>query len=60
MTIAMKLKQEGRDEGIIEGKIEAAVNMFKDGLPMDKIIKYTGVTKNKLDEILTNLKENKK
>jgi len=56
MTIAMKLKQEGK----IEGKIEDAINMFKDGLPMDKIIKYTGVNRNKLDEILANIQKDNK
>ena len=54
MTIAMKLKQEGRDEGIIKGKIEAAINMFKEGISLEIISKCTGVNKNELDEILKN------
>ncbi|OHD11254.1 MAG: hypothetical protein A2086_01335 [Spirochaetes bacterium GWD1_27_9] len=46
MTIAMKLKQEG--------KIEAAINMFKEGISLEIISKCTGVNKNELDEILKN------
>jgi len=53
MTIAMKLKQEGRDEG----KIEDAINFFKEGVSLEIISKCTGLPKNKLDEILINQKE---
>jgi len=52
MTIAMKLKQEG--------KIEDAINMIKDGLSIDKIIKYTGLPESELEKLLKNNQQDNK
>ena len=38
-------KAEGIIEGIIEGKIETALKMLADGVPVEMIIKYTGLTR---------------
>ena len=34
----------GREEGRAEGRIEIAKGMLSDGMPVDKISKYTGLT----------------
>jgi len=51
MTTAMKLREEGKKEGIQEGfkkkAIEAARNMLLDGITIEKAAQYTGLT---LDE----------
>ena len=36
-------RSEGYDEGIQEGKIQAAKTMFDDGLSLENISKYTGL-----------------
>ena len=35
---------DGRDDGVLIGKQEDARNMLADGLPMDKITQYTGLS----------------
>ena len=57
MTIAMKLKEEGKTQGKIEGKIEDAINLFKEGIPLDIISKCTGVTKNELKKAIKDSKK---
>ena len=37
--------KEGKIEGVKEGKIKVAQTMLKDGVPIRKITKYTGLTK---------------
>jgi len=41
------------DKGYIltQEKIEIAKNMLKDGEPVDKIIKYTGLSVNEIEEL---------
>ena len=50
-----KAKDEGKIEGKIEGKlernIEIARNMVADGEPIEKIIKYTGLTKENIENL---------
>ena len=46
-TIAEKLYNEGREEG----KEEVARNMLKDGESIDKIIRYTGLTKEEVEKL---------
>ena len=54
-TIAEKLFNEGREEGMEKGKeeksIEVARNMLKDGESIDKIIRYTGLTKEDVEKL---------
>ncbi|MBD5407203.1 MAG: hypothetical protein HDR56_06275 [Treponema sp.] len=67
MTWEMMLKErhddgrdEGRTEGITEGiaigiqqtQIETARNMLKDGLSVDLITKYTGISAQQISELL--------
>ena len=67
MTWEMMLKErhdDGRDEGrtegiaigekrgITKGKIETARNMLKDGLSVDLITKYTGISAQQISELL--------
>jgi predicted transposase/invertase (TIGR01784 family) len=37
-------RAEGRAEGLAEGRVEIAKGMLSDGMPVDKISKYTGLT----------------
>ncbi|MFZ4474118.1 MAG: hypothetical protein ACOYPR_02930, partial [Saprospiraceae bacterium] len=51
---------EGRTEGQIEGRLEGeqiakekvAVQMFKDGLPVETIVKYTGLSIESIQNLL--------
>ncbi|MDE6245724.1 MAG: hypothetical protein K2M50_08725 [Treponemataceae bacterium] len=63
MTWEMMLKErhddgrnEGRTEGIAIGiqqtQIETARNMLKDGLSVDLITKYTGISAQQISELL--------
>ena len=36
--------EEAFDEGKLEGKKENALNMLKDGLPIEKVAKYSGLS----------------
>ena len=47
-----KAKEDGIVEGKIERNIEIARNMIADGEPIEKIVRYTGLTK----ESIANLK----
>jgi predicted transposase/invertase (TIGR01784 family) len=55
-------KFEGRKEGLKEGienaKIEDAINMLADGLPVEKISKYTGLPTNKVKQLQKSLNSN--
>lgn len=46
-------KEEGREEGIEQEKMQVAKEMLKDNEPIEKIIKYTKLSK----EQILNLKE---
>jgi len=52
-------KKEGKEEGILEGKIrgkiEAAINARKQGLPIDVIVAFTQLSKDKLIEIFKEI-----
>jgi predicted transposase/invertase (TIGR01784 family) len=47
-----KGKAEGKAEEKAEGKVELAINMLKDDEPLDKIIRYTGLS----EDAITKLK----
>ncbi len=59
MTIAMKLRKEGKIEGKVEGKIEGERNkaietakkMKSDGLSTELILKYTGLSIEEIDKL---------
>ena len=42
---------EGRKEGRQEGKLEIARMMLSDGEPMEKIMTYTGLTKQEITQL---------
>ena len=44
-------KEEGRAEGLAEGKISIAKSMKEDGMDMQSIAKYTGLTKNEIENL---------
>ena len=45
-------EKRGRVEGMAAGKIETARNMLKDGLSVDLITKYTGISAQQISELL--------
>ena len=55
-TIAEKWIQEGIEKGIEKGKIEDAKKMLQLGLNIEQIIEITGLSRDKIE----NLMENKK
>ena len=59
-TAKLEGRAEGRAEGKIEGRLEGeqiakekvAVQMFKDGLPLETISKYTGLSVESIQSLL--------
>jgi len=43
--------EKGEIKGLKKGKIEIAKEMIKDKEPVDKIMKYTGLTENEINEL---------
>jgi predicted transposase/invertase (TIGR01784 family) len=50
-TIADKLKEEGRQEGMENKAKETAARMLVDGLPIETISKYTGLPAREIDKL---------
>ena len=48
--------EDGYEEGRYEGIEEVAVNMIRDGEPLDKIIKFTKLSLERINELANNLK----
>ena len=44
-------EEKGRKKGKMEGKIEVAREMLQDGEPIEKIIRYTGLSENEISEL---------
>ena len=44
-------KAEGKAEGKIEEKLEIAKNMLKDGMNLEIVMKYTGLSKEKIENL---------
>ena len=47
-----KARDEGRTEGRDERNLEIARNMKADGEPMEKIMRYTGLTKEEIEKLM--------
>ena len=41
-----------KEEGKIEGKIEIAKEMLKENEPIEKIMRYTGLTKEEIEKLM--------
>jgi predicted transposase/invertase (TIGR01784 family) len=50
MTTAELLKKEGKKEGKLEGKLEAARNLLHLNVPLDIVLKATGLSRAELKE----------
>jgi len=48
-------KAEGRIEGKAEGKTELIRNLVNAGMPFDQIVKYSGLGKDEIDHLRTNI-----
>ena len=44
-------RAEGRAEGITSQRLETARSMLVDGLPLEKIMRYTGLSKEEIDKL---------
>ena len=52
MIIEKRIEHElGVKEGITQGKLETARNMKSDSMPIDLIIKYTGLTREEIEKL---------
>ncbi len=49
--IIEKSEAKGRNEGIAEGRMETASRMLADGMPEDKVIKYSGLSKEEVEKL---------
>lgn len=49
--IIEKSEAKGRNEGIAEGRKETATRMLADGMPEDKVIKYSGLSKEEVEKL---------
>ncbi|MCP5046665.1 MAG: hypothetical protein GY940_05810, partial [bacterium] len=49
-AINEKLTQ-GRNEGRVDGKREVAVGMLKNGVDIDTVVKYTGLSKEEIEAL---------
>ena len=45
-------KEEGKEEGKKEGKKEIAKQMLLDNMPIEKVIKYTGLTEKEIKALI--------
>ena len=53
MNTAIRMgREEGRAEGLAEGRVEIAKGMLSDGMPVDKISKYTGLTVEEIKSLM--------
>ena len=51
MTLEMKMR-EAYDDGKEESRIEIALEMLKDSVPIDRIIRYTKLPKERIEELI--------
>ena len=51
MTIATKLREEGKLEGVTEGKLEDAKKMLKKGFSIMDIADITGLPADKIESL---------
>ncbi len=51
MTIAEKLRNEGKKEGKEEGLEKVALQMLFENEPVERIARYTGLSKDRIEEL---------
>ncbi len=56
MTTAMKLREEGIQEGLKRKAIEDARNMLLDGISIEKAAQYTGLSLDDVKNLKLSLK----
>jgi predicted transposase YdaD len=49
-------KEEGRAEGRVENRIETAIEMLKDGEPLEKIEKYSKLSREQIEKLSKEIK----
>ncbi len=52
-TLAQRLRNEGKEKWMKEGKLETAKRMLHDGLPIESIAKYTGLTEDEIKALMS-------
>ena len=61
MTYQMKIaeeRSEAKAEGLAEGLAQVAIGMLKENEPMEKIIRYTNLSRERIDELALQLAKN--
>ena len=51
MTIAEKLINEGMEKGKEEGREEVALQMLFENEPVERIARYTGLSRDRIEEL---------
>jgi predicted transposase/invertase (TIGR01784 family) len=51
-TLAQRLRDEGKEQWMKEGKIEAARRMLNDNVSIENIVKYTGLTEQEVRALM--------
>ena len=51
MTYGQQLRQEGIQQGMQQEKLALARTMLKEKEPKEKIVKFTGLTKQELEQL---------
>ncbi|MCK4761531.1 MAG: hypothetical protein KAW12_04965, partial [Candidatus Aminicenantes bacterium] len=51
-TLAQRLRDEGKEKGMKEGKTETARRMLNDDFSIESIVKYTGLTKKEINALM--------
>ncbi len=59
MTVAMKLREEGKIEGKIEGEIKVAVKMIKQGYSIENVLECTDLKKSEVQSLLEKYRVSK-
>ena len=49
--VTVSYKEEGRKEGLKEGKMEVAFKMLDEGFEIEKIAELTGLDKNEIEKL---------
>lgn len=49
-------RQEGKQEGIQESRKEIAVNMLKDGLSVEEVVKYANLSRGTVEDLKEKLR----
>lgn len=56
MSLADILREEGIEKGIKEKSVEVVRNLLNEGFDINRIARFTGLTRGEVEEIIRDLK----